>query len=175
VIIQPLEQAIRPALALLPPHMRSREAQQLLLAIGFQESGFKVRRQNNEGPATGFWQFERGGGVRGVLNHYASRRHARKLCEHFEIGPQSWAVWLAFTKEDVLAAGFARLLLWTHPDPLPGLGDVDYAWDYYIDTWRPGKPHRNRWEENYNRSMDLFWDEENSALTDIMAMEGREA
>ena len=38
---------------------------------------------------------------------------------------------------DVLAAGLARLLLWTDPSRLPRLGDADGAWQLYVRTWRP--------------------------------------
>ena len=66
-----VEKAIRPALAALPARMRSREAVVMLLAIGLQESLFKYRRQMANGPARGFWQFEKMGGVAGVLQHRA--------------------------------------------------------------------------------------------------------
>ena len=64
-----VEKAIRPALAALPARMRSREAVVMLLAIGLQESLFRYRRQMANGPARGFWQFEKMGGVAGVLQH----------------------------------------------------------------------------------------------------------
>src|SRR5690606_35531315 len=63
-----VEQAIWPAYALLPSRMDSDRATVMLLAIGLQESRFEHRRQI-KGPARGFWQFERGGGVRGVMTH----------------------------------------------------------------------------------------------------------
>ncbi|MNL86831.1 hypothetical protein D3C87_2157110 [compost metagenome] len=45
----------------------------------------------------------------------------------------------------MLAAGVARLLLWTDPKTLPSIGDVDAAWALYLRTWRPGKPHPQTW------------------------------
>ena len=153
------ERAIAPALALLPARMRSDAAEVLLLAIGLQESRFQHRRQlvgtppRPTGPATGFWQFERGGGVIGVLQHRASRDHALTLCAARGVEPVSQSVWQALQHDDVLAAGFARLLLWTDPHRLPALGDAQAAWDLYIRTWRPGKPHRQTWDALYAQAL----------------------
>lgn len=147
-------QAINPALSMLPSAM-SRQPEKLMtlmLAIGLQESRFKHRRQIN-GPARGYWQFERGGGVRGVLLHKASRDAAVALCKARGVAPNDQAAYAALERDDVLAAGFARLLLWTDPRPLPELGDADAAWDYYIRNWRPGKPHRETWDALYRGAM----------------------
>src|SRR5690606_26202246 len=152
--------AIAPALELLPDRMASDEAIVMLLAIGLQESRFQHRRQlvgnppRPTGPATGFWQFERGGGVVGVLQHHASRDHARTLCAARGVEPVSQSVWQALQHDDVLAAGFARLLLWTDPFALPLLGDAQAAWDLYIRTWRPGKPHRQTWDALYQQALE---------------------
>lgn len=143
-----VEQAIWPAYALLPSRMDSDRATVMLLAIGLQESRFEHRRQI-KGPARGFWQFERGGGVRGVLSHSATAALAREVCVAREVLPTSHAVYDRLEHDDVLAAAFARLLLWTLPKPLPQIGDADTAWAQYIDAWRPGKPHRARWAGNY--------------------------
>lgn len=147
-------QAINPALSMLPSAM-SRQPEKLMtlmLAIGLQESRFKHRRQIN-GPARGYWQFERGGGVRGVLLHKTTRDAAVALCKARGAAPNDQAVYAALERDDVLAAGFARLLLWTDPRPLPELGDIDAAWDYYIRNWRPGKPHRKTWDALYREAM----------------------
>jgi len=152
--------AITEALSLLPDRMTSDEAIVMLLAIGLQESRFQHRRQlvgnppRPTGPATGFWQFERGGGVVGVLQHRASRDHARTLCAARGVEPVSQSVWQALQHDDVLAAGFARLLLWTDPFSLPKLGDANGAWDLYMRTWRPGKPHRHTWDALYQKALD---------------------
>lgn len=151
--------AIAPALELLPAQMASPEAVVMLLAIGLQESRFQHRRQlvgnppRPTGPATGFWQFERGGGVIGVLQHRASRDHALTLCAAREVEPVSQSAWQALQHDDVLAAGFARLLLWTDPYRLPAPGDAQAAWDLYIRTWRPGKPHRQTWDALYAQAL----------------------
>lgn len=152
--------SINEAFALLPSKMDSKEARLMLLAIGLQESRFQHRRQlvgnppRPTGPATGFWQFERGGGVVGVLQHHASRDHARTLCAARGVELVSQSVWQALQHDDVLAAGFARLLLWTDPFALPALGDAQGAWDLYLRTWRPGKPHRHTWDALYQQALE---------------------
>lgn len=140
-------------LAILPPRMNSSKAIVMMLAIGLQESRFKHRRQIN-GPARGFWQFERGGGVAGVLRHEASRKHALEACDIRDVSPVPAQVYARLEHDDVLAAAFARLLLWTDPAPLPEIGDVQGAWDLYLRVWRPGKPHPETWPEFYSRALD---------------------
>ncbi|MFB8829040.1 hypothetical protein ACE0DR_05925 [Azotobacter sp. CWF10] len=147
--------AIAPALALLPARMNSPRAEVLLLAIGLQESGL-THRQQIDGPARGLWQFEQGGGVRGVLQHPLSRPHALTICDARGVFPAAPAVYAALEHDDILAAAFARLLLWTDPAPLPAVGEVGAAWDLYLRTWRPGKPHRNRWDSCYAQAMDAL-------------------
>ncbi|GAB3484470.1 hypothetical protein [Azotobacter salinestris] len=145
--------AIAPALALLPARMTSPAAEVMLLAIGLQESALRHRRQVG-GPARGLWQFEQGGGVRGVLQHPLSRPRALSICEARGIAPVPSAVYAALEHDDILAAAFARLLLWTDPAPLPAVGEVGKAWDLYLRTWRPGKPHRHSWDRLYAQAMD---------------------
>lgn len=146
--------AIAPALALLPAKMSGSRAEQMLLSIGLQESRFEYRRQMGNGPARGFWQFEKGGGVRGVLEFTTTKSLARAVCQARGVAPTADAVHAALEHDDVLAAAFARLLLWTDPKPLPAVGEVQQAWDLYIRTWRPGKPHRQTWDGLYARAMD---------------------
>lgn len=140
--------AIKPGLALLPPAMTSPEAVVMLLAIGLQESRFMHRRQI-KGPARGFWQFERSG-VRGVMMHPSTIRTAWSLLAEYEMVTTAHE---RLETDDPLAAAFARLLLWTDKAPLPAIGDVDGAWDYYARNWRPGKPHPQTWPELYGRAV----------------------
>lgn len=151
--------AIAEALGLLPANMRTTEARVMLYAIGLQESRFTHRRQlvgnppRPVGPAKGFWQFERGGGCIGVVNHPSSRAHMQRICGERGVDFTSAALWNAIETDDVLAAAAARLLLWTDPGPLPARGDVDGAWACYVNTWRPGKPHRGTWDGFYAQAM----------------------
>ncbi|MFY0480419.1 hypothetical protein [Achromobacter marplatensis] len=132
---------IKPALALLPAKMDTPAARVKLPAIGLQESRFLHRRRIGDGPARGLWQFERGGGVRGVLTHPASREYAYRVCTVQGVGPIAAAVHPALEVDDVLAASFARLLMWTDARNLPAVGDAKGGWELYARTWRPGKPH----------------------------------
>lgn len=137
--------AIRPAMTRLGLGLTT-QAHVMLLTIGLQESRFLYRRQLGNGPATGWWQFERGGGVKGVLQHPTSAPFAKLLCEGRGVTPDAPSAWAALERDDVLAAGFARLLLLTDPRPLPAVTDAQGAWDCYVRNWRPGKPHRATWD-----------------------------
>lgn len=144
--------ALDPALSMLPPAMDSREARAMLLAIGLQESAFEHRRQIN-GPARGFWQFESRGGVAGVLEHSHTREYAIISAQRLNYAPTVGEVYEAIEHNDTLAAVFARLLLWTLPGRLSGADAGDRAWRDYLEAWRPGRPHRDRW----NDSFDSAW------------------
>jgi len=136
---------------MLPPRMDTPEARVMLIAIGLQESRFVHRRQlvgtppRPNGPATGFWQFEQGGGCLGVLRHPASRPLMLEICQQRGVAPTSGTLWSALQQDDLLAAAAARLLLWTDAAPLPRIEDEDAAWNYYMRVWRPGKPHHQTW------------------------------
>lgn len=151
--------AIKEALALLPKAMDSAKARVMMIAIGLQESRFLHRRQlvgnppKPTGPAAGYWQFERMGGVNGVLTHRATSAIARVVCERRKVRPTPMDVWEAMQHDDVLAAAFARLLLYSDPKPLPELGEDEAAWDLYTRVWRPGKPHRSTWSGFYEQAM----------------------
>lgn len=88
-----------------------------MLAIAGQESGLAHRRQV-KGSARGLWQFEEGGGVRGVLNHPSTRVAAAELCKAQGVSASQASVYLQLELDDFLAAGFARLLLFTLPQRL---------------------------------------------------------
>lgn len=141
-----LDHAVRPALDVLGPRFAGHQAEALLLAIAAQESRALNRRQSGNGPARGFWQFEQGGGVVGLLRHHATEPEMQKLCERFIVPPVSGSIHAAIEYHDVLAAACARLLLWAHPAALPARdAGPDAAWRYYLDQWRPGKPHPATW------------------------------
>lgn len=144
--------AIRPALSLLPAHLDSAPARLMLLAIGLQESRFEHRRQIG-GPARGFWQFEQGGGVLGVYRHHNTHELLRLLCRERDCNFDPRAIYGQIDSDDVLAAGLARLLLYADPKPLPDLGDAESAWDCYIRSWRPGKPHPKTWPDLYAQAL----------------------
>lgn len=142
------------AMALLPPKFNTAEARAQVMAHGLQESRFEHRSQIG-GPAEGFWQFESGGGWKGVLTHPASKTLALNALQVMAYGVPDLDDFYAVENNDILACVFARLLLWTHPKRLPLRGEHDYAWSYYIDTWRPGKPHRATWNAFYDEAWRL--------------------
>lgn len=145
-----LQNALLPALRLLPAKMDGQAAIAMMVAIALQESRIKHRAQIG-GPARGYWQFELGGGVRGVLTHPASKPHIQSVLTALDYDPDSPpdACYKAIEHNDILAAAFARLLLWTLPGRLPVRVDPDDGWSQYIAAWRPGKPHRDTWDAFY--------------------------
>lgn len=154
-----LRTAVNPALSLLPPKMDSDAARVMLLAIGLQESRLTFRYQKvtgdpyAKGPARGLLQFERGGGVVGVMTHHASKDLAQDVCKVRRVPFDSSLIHARMEFDDVLAMAFGRLLLWTDRKPLPPVdASHDDAWDQYIRCWRPGRPHRGTWNEFHDQA-----------------------
>lgn len=139
--------------ALLPPVMDSPEAKAMLMAIAMQESRFDERRQIG-GPARGFWQFEKGG-LRGVLEHKESKPLIYSVLDRLDYDHSLLTSYTAIEHNDVLAFAYARCLLWTLPDPLPGQTEAAEGWRQYIEAWRPGKPHRGTWDAFYQQAWEM--------------------
>lgn len=150
-----IEYCLDPGLKLLPKKMDTTGARVMLITIGLQESRFEHRTQIG-GLAHGFWQFEKGGGVKGVLKHYATKNYAENTCSKLLVDKDEDTVYNAIIYNDPLACAMARLLLWTLPNSLPKIGDKDTAWDQYISAWRPGKPHRDTWDDLYEKSLEIL-------------------
>ena len=159
------DRALNPALSLLPAVMDSAQARVMLIAIALQESRLTHRwqvidpkRPDVKGPARGLFQFEKGtrasrGGVWGVFLHQASKDRLAALCKARSVACDPDAIYAALEYDDVLAAGVARLLLWTDPKALPPVGDADAGWALYLRTWRPGKPHPETWPDLYRQAV----------------------
>lgn len=128
----------------------TRNAHVLMLAIAGQEGEWKFRIQHGNGPAHGFFQFERGGGVAGVLLAPSTRAFALTLCAAANVRPNPTDVWGLFSTEkgDNLAAAFARLLLWSDPASIPPPTDESGTYKFYARNWRPGKPRPADWPAN---------------------------
>lgn len=144
----PFHATLNAAMSMLPASMDSLEARAELYAIARQESRLEHRRQIG-GPARGFWQFEQGGGVRGVVEHAATRPLLLPVLERLRYEPVVPTLYAVIEHNDILAAVFARLLLYTVPQRLPGPDDAEEGWRQYIWAWRPGKPHRHTWDAFY--------------------------
>jgi hypothetical protein len=155
--------AYRRAMLYLPPAMDSIQAKVMMMAIALQESQLTARRQGGNGPARGLWQFELGtaashGGVWGIYLHDASRYWLHDACERLAIPFEPVAIWRALETSDTLAAISARLLLFTDSAKLPALDDPKGAWDLYAKrTWRPGKPHPEKWPKNHAQAVKATW------------------
>lgn len=149
-----LRSAVNPALTLLPVKMDSDRARVAILAAGLQESELKKRYQvvhgdpYAKGPARGLWQNERTG-VHCVMTNRATREHAIVLCAARKCPFDVPQVHASLEYDDILAAGFARLLLWADPKPLPDLDDEHGAWETYLRCWQPGKPRPQDWPANH--------------------------
>lgn len=144
------------------------DVRRFLLCVALQESGatLTARYQNSPspepGPARGWYQFESGGGVKGVLTHGASSSLAKAACNHLHVVASQDAVWRALEGHDRLATVFARLLLFTDTHPVPTTASG--AWDCYCNRlWRPGKPHPAMWVDNWRTADETV---RNHQLTD---------
>jgi hypothetical protein len=123
-------------------------ARVLLVAIAGQESGIASRRQQ-PGPARGWFQFEKGGAVSGVLQHPLTAGAAARVCAELDIPADIPTVYEAIAWSDELSVAFARLLLWIDPAELPAVGVQDIAYKIYIRCWRPGAPRPASWPARY--------------------------
>lgn len=145
--------AVNESYKLLPMKMDSPFARINQAAIGQQESGYLVRRQYGNGPARGYWQFEEGGGVKGVMEHKSTAELARSVCHARGVPFVRRTVWEALETDDVLAAAFCRLLMWTDSGKLP-TNEAD-GWAMYARTWRPGRPHPDKWPASWKFGLSV--------------------
>lgn len=145
--------AVNQALALLPTKMDTGQARHQLAAIGYQESKYATRVQYGGGPAHSYWQFEKGGGVKGVINHAATAVLAESVCKSRGVPFNAQAVWEAMATDDVLGAAFARLLMYTDSVPVPTT--MQDGWSMYVRTWRPGKPRPDEWVEAWAYAVNV--------------------
>lgn len=112
------------------------------------------------GPARGFWQCEPGtqasrGGVWGVYLHPASRYWLSMLCSARGVPFTPSAIYGSLSSDDVLAAGVARLLLFTDPKVLPAITDTAGGWALYQRVWRPGKPRPETWPGYHQNALEV--------------------
>lgn len=137
-----IDQAIREAILLLPERMGGAAAKLMLRAINRQENPQRLEQQVN-GPARGDYQFEKGGGVKGVMTHSAAAEHTMKVCQARGVDFKADAIYQAIGTDPVLAAALARILLWTDSGSIPAIGDAEGAWAMYLRVWRPGAYSRD--------------------------------
>lgn len=150
------------AFALLPGRMSSREAHAMLLAIGLQESNFVARQQGGTkrteglGPAKSWWQFERNGGVKELLESSDTASVLGSVCDVLGYPVRTPAsLHEAMEHNDVLAACMARLLLWRDPRTMPSKSAPVKGWAIYIERWRPGAPHPDTWKGYFENAWEI--------------------
>ncbi|MDP2141297.1 MAG: hypothetical protein Q8L20_10845 [Gammaproteobacteria bacterium] len=151
-------------LKLFPSQYNTPEARAMVIAIGLQESDFKHRQQlignhrnwwqSLSGPAVSYWQFERIG-IRGVLEHRITGPLIRVVLDKLGYPADVETIYKALIHNDILAVCFARLLLFTVPDPLPTRTQPAKAWEQYLWAWRPGKPKPDRWNERFAAAWEI--------------------
>lgn len=141
----------------------SEAANCMSLATSYQESKCAVRDQGNDdivGPATGFWQFEKNGGVTEIMEHGKTGPIARELCNRLGVAFTRDAVWRTFVSPngDDLACAFARLLVWKDPAALPPatLAGEQNAYAYYDRNWRPGKKRPQDWPTSWSTARNVL-------------------
>lgn len=149
-----LNTVIRPTLLMMGDRFKSPSAEAMLIAIAAQESGLEHRVQMDGGPAHGLWQFEMGGGVAGVMGHKSTKLIAESIATTLLYKFTRNEIYIGIINNDILACSFARLLLWSHPSPLPDPNDLNSSWQYYTSLWRPGKPHIERWPASVKLAVD---------------------
>lgn len=145
--------AIDEAFSLLPSTWDTQPARICHAAFGWQETKYLHRRQLvrrngalvEAGPACGYWQMEKTGGVAGVMNFGGLvTSKAMHVCNIRGVPWRRDDILLALSQDDVLAAAFARLLMYTDRGALPTTQRD--AWAMYRRVWRPGKPHPETWD-----------------------------
>lgn len=143
----------------------SDDAARFMLCIALTESGpnldarYQSSPASSPGPARGWWQFEQGGGVHGVLTHGSTAALAKNVCEAYTVVCADAAVWRALEGHDDLSTAFARMLITTTPKALPQ--NADEGMDQYLDLWRPGKPCTSEtWAANWDTADEAVNDED---------------
>lgn len=152
-------------LAMYPAEFNTPAARAQLLAIGGVESEFLHRQQlvgafrrwweSITGPATSYFQIERIG-IRGVLEHHRAGAMLRKALDELGYPANVEIIHQAIKHDIILAVVVARLILWIDPAPLPGPNNAWAAYQYYLRTWRPGKPcDFAKWQIWYTRAWKI--------------------
>jgi len=143
-----LDNIINPTLRLMEQRVGipyNAHAANLLLAIALQESNLSARIQgpNDAGPARSFWQFEK----IGVVDVFQRQKQPLQvMCSALVLPCEPGKLHLMMAYNDAIACVIARLTLRLDHRPLAIANTPHDAWDYYVKNWRPGKPHRDRWD-----------------------------
>lgn len=156
-----LKTDIATGLSLLPAKMNSLAASVLLYATNRQENPKRLAQQVG-GPAVGDYQFEKGGGVKGVMTHSSVSKMTESVCAARKVKFDAVSIYQALKTDPILAAALARLLYYTDPKAMPDVGDEAGTWALYLRTWRPGAYERQpeelraKWKKNYADAMAAY-------------------
>jgi hypothetical protein len=91
-----------------------------------------------------------------VLTNRKTQPIITHLCERtLQYAPTERVCHPALEHNDILAAIFARLLLYTVPAALPTRDEGTLAYGQYIAGWRPGRPHPEKWPSYYRQAWKL--------------------
>lgn len=131
-----------------PKPPASREARLLLLAIPGIESGYENIRQEDNGPAVGYFQDE-SETCSEVIANPAANLKMHLVCADLKIPPNGMAIYGSLLGSPDLQVAMSRMVLWCDPYPLPAYGDEGAAWHRYVSVWRPGKPRQRDWPPVY--------------------------
>lgn len=167
-----LKTDIAAGLALLPESLGTLDARVQLYATSIQENPTRAPRQiirkdgklQPVGPAAGDYQFEKTGGIAGLVRFKNARvsNMLADVCNARRVAITVDALFDAIQVDPVLAAALARLLYFTDSGALPKAGAEQYAWDVYLRTWRPGayerdpKGLRAKWSRSYAEAMKTY-------------------
>lgn len=147
-----LAEVVRPMLKLLGDKYQGEKAEVMLLAIAGQESGLRTRQQV-KGPALSLWQIE----PRTAYSVFSRWEYGAGVLSRMGVTVSSLTERL--TTDDDVGCILARGLLWLNPRPLPEVGSPEHAWEYYAETWRPGKPRPEAWAEHYAAAVKAVGEE----------------
>lgn len=148
---------------LLAPRWDTIDSQALLLVIAHHESGLTHRHQIN-GPAVGWWQFEKGGGTKQIFSTALGRR----ALSDFHIPLDLDSAHLAVEYNDTIAFVYARLLLFSDPFAIPPYdGSKNDLFQYYDHLWRPGKPRENSFYESVDLVKRFFSSKHGHSMSSI--------
>jgi peptidoglycan L-alanyl-D-glutamate endopeptidase CwlK len=137
-------------------------ARAMLYAAGLQESNLTARFQAmpaasavRKGAGRGLWQM-RPDDVNRVLSGNSTRERSETAANKHVGSVNPHAVWATLEYDDILAAIFARLMLWPDPAalPAPAAANEQAAWDYYVRCWRPAPPRQQGWAANWRAAVE---------------------
>ena len=151
VIMPTLEWMGKDRIQLASPH-----AGRLILAAAIQESDLMHRHQIG-GPAHGFGQEEPIGAAEALRIDNSILR--TRFLDRIGLPQDAVELHRALEWSEIGMVISARLKLWPISAPLPASAfDEAVAWHQYKTAWKPGKPHRHRWQHSWSTACQAMTD-----------------